>query len=191
MPLRQTLRLDVTSALKGPGARADGTSRPARLRGRLIGLQAAVSLVLLAMAVLLTRGMTRASAIDVGFDANRLLSVSPALGREMSNEVEARFYWDAALERVSVLPSVAAATLSDQSPFRGSNVTIFRRAGVDYTLFSHHIHANYFATIGLPLLRGRTFTSDEIATEAAVSVVSEKVARDFYTGEGSDWTAVE
>ena len=51
----------------------------ARLRSALVGVQAAASLVLLVLAALLARGMVRATHVDVGFDAGRLLTVAPHL----------------------------------------------------------------------------------------------------------------
>jgi putative ABC transport system permease protein len=166
-PARHAMRGDLVSPLKG----ADGGSSAARsngIRAALIGLQAAGSVTLLVLAALLTRAMIRSTQVDVGFDANRLLVVSPALGRGMSeDQVEA--YWQLARERVGSVPGVRLASLASTPPYEGaSQVTIFRRAGSRYTIYHHHTESDYFATLGLRAIRGRTYTA---------------IARDFFAGE--------
>ena len=140
--------------------------------------------MLLVLAALLTRATVRAVQVDVGFDAGRLLTVSSAFGRGTDDAAGANAYWDLALERVRALPAVNAATIAEQSPFGNANrVTIFRRAGSRYTIYHNETRADYFSTLGLRVVRGRTYTADEVADEAKVAVVSEAIARDFFHGE--------
>ena len=181
-PARHAMRGDLVSPLKG----ADGGSSAARsngIRTALIGLQAAGSVTLLVLAALLTRAMIRSTQVDIGFDANRLLVVSPALGRGMSeDQVEA--YWQLARERVGSVPGVRLASLASTPPYQGaSQVTIFRRAGSRYTIYHHHTESDYFATLGLRAIRGRTYTAEEAASGADVAVISDAIARDFFAGE--------
>jgi predicted permease len=181
-PARHAMRGDLVSPLKG----ADGGSSAARsngIRTALIGLQAAGSVTLLVLAALLTRAMIRSTQVDIGFDANRLLVVSPALGRGMSeDQVEA--YWRLARERVESVPGVRLVSLASYPPYSGANeVTIFRRAGSRYTIYHHHTEPEYFATLGLRATRGRTYTADEAASGADVAVISDAIARDFFAGE--------
>jgi len=183
-PARHASRGDLASPLRGAAARADGTGgRPTRLRSALIGVQAGASVLLLIMAALLTRGTMRAARVEVGFDAARLLVVTPAFGRGGS-EAQARSYWSAARDLVQAVPGVEGASLASYPPFAGANeVTIFRRAGSRYTIFHNQTDSTYFRTIGLRTIRGRTFTDEEVATGANVVVISETVARDFFPGE--------
>ena len=181
-PARHAMRGDLVSPLKG----ADGGSSAAPsngIRTALIGLQAAGSVTLLVLAALLTRAMIRSTQVDIGFDANRLLVVSPALGRGMSeDQVEA--YWQLARERVASVPGVRLASLASTPPYQGaSQVTIFRRAGSRYTIYHHHTESDYFATLGLRAIRGRTYTAEEAASGADVAVISDAIARDFFAGE--------
>jgi predicted permease len=149
----------------------------------LVGVQAGASILLLVLAALLTRGTMRAARIDVGFDAGRLLVVTPAFGRG-APEAQTGAYWTVAVERVQALPGVQTVSLASYPPFGSANeVTIFRRAGSRYTVFHNRTQADYFKTIGLRALRGRTYTADEVATGADVVVISEAIARDFFPGE--------
>jgi predicted permease len=183
-PARQAIRDDLTSPLKGVNERGEGAGRSSRLRSVLVGVQAAASIVLLVLAALLTRATVRATQVDVGFDAGRLLTVSAAFLRGTYDAAGAKAYWDLALDRVRALPAIEAATIAEQSPFgNGNRVTIFRRAGSRYTIYHNETQADYFSTLGLRVIRGRTYTADEVADDANVAVISEAIARDFFIGE--------
>ena len=183
-PARHAIRDDLVSPLRGVSARTDGTGgRPRRLRSGLIGVQAGASVLLLVIAGLLTRGTMRAASVDVGFDVPHLLVVTPAFARGGS-EARARSYWSAALDRAHSLPGVRGASLASFPPFGDANeVTIFRRAGSRYTIFHNQTESDYFQTIGLRIIRGRTFTAEEVATGANVVVISETIGRDFFPGQ--------
>jgi predicted permease len=183
-PARHGTRGDVASPLKGEGVRSETFTHPARLRSALIGVQAAASIVLLVLASLLTRAMVRATQIDVGFEAGRLLTVAPAFGRGPSDAARTKRYFDMALDRVRALPGVRAASLVAYPPFGNmSSVSIFRRAGSRYTLYHNQTRADYFGILGLRVVRGRVYTEDEVTAGAPVAVISESVARDFWPGE--------
>jgi predicted permease len=141
-------------------------------------------MVLLVMAALLARGSAQAARLDIGFDPSGLITVRPAFGRGTYQEATARAYWDSALERVRALPGVRSATLAEVPPFSGSSrVTIFSLPGGRYTIRHNDTRADYFETLGLRLLAGRTYTAAEVSTRAPVAVISEALARDFFPGE--------
>ena len=95
-----------------------------------------------------------------------------------------RRYWELALERVRALPGVQSASLAEYPPFADANrVTILRRAGNRYTIYHNDTRAEYFATLGLRAVRGRTYTAAEVEGRAPVAVISETLARDFFPGE--------
>ena len=183
-PARHGTRGDLVTSLKGDGLRAGGSGRPSRMRALLIGMQAAASLVLLVLAALLTRATVRATTVDVGFDAQQLVSIAPAFGRERYDEARTRAYWTLALERLSGLPGVRAAALTIHPPFgEGHNVRVFRRDGSTYRTYTNDTDAEFFSTIGLRVVRGRTYTREEVAARAHVAVISETLAKDFWPGE--------
>jgi predicted permease len=183
-PARHGTRGDLVTALKGDGPRAGGSGRPSRMRATLIGVQAAVSLVLLVLAALLTRATMRATTVDIGFDAHQLLSIAPAFGRERYDGARAQAYWTLALERLRGLAGVRAAALTVHPPFgEGHNVRGFTRNGSPYRTYTNDTDAEFFSTIGLRVVRGRTYTREEVAARAQVAVISETLARDFWPGE--------
>ena len=182
-PARHGTRGDLLTPLKDGGTRA-GSGRPGRTRSILIGVQAAASLVLIVLAALLTRATVRATHVDVGFDADRLLAVAPDFTREKYDSAKGRAYWTAGLDRVRSLPGVQAATVALYSPYGGARtVTNMNRDGGNYEVSSNHVQPEYFSTLGLRLVRGRTFTEAEVTGGAKVVVVSETLARDFWPNQ--------
>lgn len=182
-PARHGTRGDLMTPLKGDGPRAGASGRPSRMRATLIGAQAAASLVLLVAAALLTRAAVRATHVDLGFDARHLVSISPAFGREPYDVPRTKAYLNLALQRIRALPGVAAASLADVPPYgNGYGVFIFTRNGARYVTFLNRTDADYFATLGLRVVRGRTYTAEEVAANAPVAVISETLARDFWPG---------
>jgi predicted permease len=183
-PARHGTRGDLMTPLKGDGMRVGASGRPGRTRATLIGVQAAVSLVLLVLAGLLTRAMVRATQVDVGFDARQLVSIAPAFARERYDAARIQAYWDAALTRVRALPNVRAASVARYLPYGdGQGVTIFPRNGIRYTTYVNETRADYFSTLGLRVVRGRVYTAAEVASGAPVVVISETLAKDFWPGE--------
>ncbi|HET7697371.1 MAG TPA: ADOP family duplicated permease [Vicinamibacterales bacterium] len=182
-PARQGAAGDIVTALKGDAPR-QGSSRPGRTRSILIGVQAAASLVLIVVAALLTRATVRAAHVDIGFDAYRLAAVAPDFTRERYDASRSRAYWSAALERVRALPAVASASLASYSPYGGGRaVTNLNRNGTRSRVYSNDVLPDYFSTIGIRVVRGRTFTDGEAAGHAPVVMISETLARDFWPGQ--------
>ena len=178
-PARHAIRDRFGSALKGTSGQPGGTADSSRLRSGLITVQAAASIMLVVLAALLMRATVRATRVNVGFEAGRLLTVSPAFGRGTYDAAAARAYWDLALDRVRAVPGVVSATVSEHTPFaRGNRVIVFRRTG--YTIFLNEVQPDYFSTMGLRLVRGRTFTDSEVGGSVPVVVITESIARDFY-----------
>jgi predicted permease len=184
IPTRYALREYAARTVKGTKGTVGMTAgRPMASRAVFIGVQAAVSVLLLVVAALLTRAMVRATHVEIGFDADRLLTVAPALAR-MYDQQGSKAYVETALERVRALPGVQSVSLAEASPFgNASRVTIFRRAGTSYTVYYNDTRAEYFSTLGLRVVQGRTYSAAEVADKAPVAVISEKLARDFFPGE--------
>jgi predicted permease len=153
------------------------------MRSTLIGVQAAASLVLVVLAALLTRATVSATKLDIGFDAQSLVAISPAFGQELE-AARMQAYWDVALQRVRTIPTVRAASLTLYPPYSGLSATRdLMRNGVPYQAYLHQTHGDYFSTLGLRVVRGRRYTADEVNARAKVAVISETLARDFWPGQ--------
>jgi hypothetical protein len=133
---------------------------------------------LLVLAALLTRSIVKISTEDLGLDVDHLLTfqgIGPGYDAARS-----RAFWDDALERVRAIDGVRGATLTTTQPFSSYGPVRLR----DSRTAEWRITSNdYFDAMGIPILRGRSFTRWEIETDAEVAVISAKLAEAFWPNE--------
>ena len=179
---------DLVTPLKGEGARQNRVA-PRRLRSTLVVTQAAVSVLLIIMATLFVRATFRAAAIDAGFDADGLYTVSSGPGRETLDASRAslnddgsgvRDFWARAMSELQTVPGIAAVTLTELAPFSGETRTAITREEPGRVVRFNRTRAEFFETLGLRILTGRTYTRDEIAARAPVALVSQSLARAYW-----------
>jgi hypothetical protein len=158
------------------------------LRTSFIGLQAAVSMLLLVGAALFARTALHMTHIDTGFDAGRVLTASittPEANPKPGSPVDfdERAYFRRAVEAVRAIPSVERVGLSELRPFGMSiNTVRLLGGGAEYRLYVTCSDAEYFPAAGIRLVRGRFFTDAEAIAAAPVALISESVVRRFYQG---------
>jgi putative ABC transport system permease protein len=181
----------LTLSRSGPASLIrSGAGQSARGRGRLqrgfVALQLALSVVLLVGAGLLSRSFARLTAVDPGFQPDRLLIVRAALPRTVgSNEALRVAYYREATERLAAIPGIAAVTGGTLIPFSGNHSsTTVEIEGLGATRDASSREAqqrvvlpNYFATLGIPLRAGRSFDAADDAGAPPVAIVSEAMAR--------------
>jgi putative ABC transport system permease protein len=167
-----------------------GAGQSARGRGTMqrtfVALQLALSVVLLVGAGLLSRSFARLTAVDPGFQTDRLLIVRPVLPRTIAQNDAARFaYYRQATERLGATPGIVSATGGTTLPFSGGNSsTTVEIEGLGSTRDASSresqqrvVLANYHSTLGIPLRAGRYFTDEDRAESTPVAIVSEAMAR--------------
>jgi predicted permease len=188
-PAARAGRTDVVGALK-LGAGRGGAGR-SRLRAGLLVAQAALSVVLLVGAGLFVRSLVQARAADVGIDLERVLLVRTDL--RMAGVEPARMLdvFRQAQERIARLPGVERTALVAASvPVRVANRLRFRIPGRDTLPDLPHggpyysaVSADYLATLGADVVRGRGLSAADEATGARVMVVNGTLARWYWPGE--------
>ena len=171
---------DLVTPLKGEGARQNRAA-PRRLRSMLVMTQTAVSVLLIVIATLFVRATFRAAAIDVGFEPTGLYAVSPGPGRGAFEHdgASVRDFWARAASELQTVPGVAHS-LTELTPFDGATRTSITRDQPTRVVHLNRTSAEYFETVGVRVLAGRTYTSDEVATGAPVAVVSQSLARAYW-----------
>jgi len=178
-PVRYGTRGDLAAPLKGTPVL--GAGKPGRARSTLVGVQAAASIVLLVLAALLTRAMVHVSGADLGFDDDQLLVVSANFDAAGYDEAGAAAYWRQSIDRVERLPAVESAALADLPPFAlgGGYGPSFNFPGGDDRdmVFAYRATPEYFATAGIPILRGRAYTAEEVRADASVALITDGLAR--------------
>jgi predicted permease len=184
IPLRQVSRIELALALKAEGLRHG--PRGFGARNLLVVVQVALSLVLLAGAGLFVRTLRNAQAADVTRNPENVLLLKLDLTARKYDAARGQRFYDALLDRLHALPGVRSAAYVLVVPFGGwrGGMNIVPRPGdkpvqVDFNAVS----AEYFQTVGIPLVRGRAFDARDREGAAGVVVVNEQLARRFWPGE--------
>ena len=188
-PAVQASNVDLAGALKSDARSSIGnTGGRGRLRAGLVMLQVCSSFVLLVGAVLLLTSLRRLRSENPGFETRNVVTTAVNLFASNYDTTRARAFDDEFLRRVSGLPGVEGAALARSTPFskrpydRGSlEVDGYRPARdelptVDYV----QVTPGYFSVLGIPLTRGRGFTSADDEKSAAVAIVSEAAAAKYW-----------
>jgi putative ABC transport system permease protein len=183
----------LTSRKLGDGLRhgASGVVRGgggASVRKLLVAAQMALSVVLLISAGLLVRSFVNLQNVDVGFDTQNLFSAQLSLPRARYEQPASRdVLAEQLLESVRSLPGVAAATqayvvpplyLTGGGDFEIRGVTL-SEADANGARAFNHVRPDFFGTLGIRMLEGRSFTADELRSGAAV-IVNRAAAQHFW-----------
>jgi predicted permease len=168
---------DITTSLKVDQLTAPLPLPRARLRSLLVGGQAAISVVLLVLAALLTRSLADSMFVDVGFDIDRVLTANVSTAGAPKTGADHDAHWGQMREQVLAVPGVAGAAFGSLVPFDfGSAPQQLNGVRVS----RNETTPEYFETLGIRTLRGRIYSADEMRTGAAVVVISASLARAFW-----------
>lgn len=186
LPALRTSRVSVASVLK-----EEGTGEPARsrLRGALVVVQVAASLVLLVGAGLTQRTVEAARNADVGFDPADTVSVSLDLQPGGYDDVRGLALYEQLLERLRAAPGVDAAAAAAFVPLRMIEASsrpvatdgYVPRADEDMSFAYNTVSPDYFRTMRIEMVEGREFDRRDRAGSRQVVIVNETIARRFWT----------
>ncbi len=168
-----------------------GRAMAQRDRGRdlLIVAQVALASVLLLAAGLLLHSFLRLRAVDPGFDPDRILAVKVNLAGPGYDDARRVAFFRDATARLERLPQVESVGATNIAPFSGQGTANrFRLEGEPDTAEYHSaawraVTPGFFATLGLPLKRGRLFTERDADGALETLIVSESMARRFWPGQ--------
>jgi predicted permease len=193
-PAWRASRADARAALHDGGkSNSDGVDRQ-RLRRLLVIGQISGALALLVVAGLFVRTLTSAQTIDLGFDADHLITarMDPRqIGYDEDRSIE---FYKELQRRVAAWPDVASVAVAFSTPMSyllgGGSVYIEGRplpaSSQPPASFLNHVGHNYFETMGIPIVRGRAFTEDDErdrSTTRRVAIVNEEMAAKYWPGE--------
>jgi predicted permease len=165
---------------------------PLRLRtGKtLVAAQVALSLLPAAMAGLLARSLVNLHNVDPGFDVENLLVFRLHADEAGYEKQKGADFYEEVRRAIAGLPGVRAVALSHQNLLTGG-VSIFSVSFPGRSMpAEQHLHAHqltisdgFFATMGIPLLRGRDFNRTDTPASAPVMIVNEAFGREFLPQE--------
>ena len=188
-PALRASRTDLNIALRDATHGGRGRVRPQRV---LIAAQLALSFVLLSTAGLVVMNMREALAVESIYSArDHVLTLAVDLrGQGYLEEQRASFKREM-VERLSALPGVESVSLASDRPGRDGwcigRVAIdgVERVSDDWVndcTLHGSVGADYFATVGAPLVRGREFTAADRDGAPKVAIINETAARLFWPG---------
>src|SRR2546430_628546 len=193
VPALRATRLDLTPALKDSGRSSSFSSR-SLLSKSLVVAQVSLSLLLLIGAGLLVRTLINLQRVETGFNERNLLlfSVDPSLLGYKDDRLRALYLQ--IFEHIEAVPGVRSATFS-RVPLlsHASSAGTFDRPGAQAApdgtvpptgeIYYHNVRENFFATMEIPLLLGRTFTAQDDLHAPKVVVVNQTFAREYFPEE--------
>src|SRR6185437_15589762 len=163
-------------------------SAPGRVRNVFVLGQVAISVAVLIAAGLLLHSLINLETSNLGFDRDRVLTVSLSGNIYGNTPQRVRNFYDDLLRKTRALPGVRSVSLSSFPPISGKmfgiNLSVEgydKQPGEELHAFFNSVTPGYFATMGIPLLQGRDF-SNSLDVEGAprVAVINRTMAGHFF-----------
>jgi putative ABC transport system permease protein len=186
-------RPDLAGALRASGESPGlaGARRAATwfsARGFLVAGQVALSMVLLIGATLLMESLARLRRVDPGFQAANLLTMQIALPSARYDTVQKKAaFYDELVRRVESVHGVRSAAVALTLPMTGFSGTAVQIVGQPSVKLNERPIAivqnttpGFFSTMGIPLRRGRDFTTHDTQSAPLVVIINESLARRFW-----------
>jgi macrolide transport system ATP-binding/permease protein len=189
-PALQSTRVDLLSGLKSADLDVPGRKR---LWGRnmLVVAQVSTSLMLLTAAFLMARSFEQSFLEGTGFAKDHLLMVKFDPRLEQYNAAQTQQFYKLLAERLREAPGVAGDALTENVPLGpdGFEGVAFVPDGFqmppdreNFSATMDTVDEGFFATMGIPILRGRGFLSSDTAEAPRVAVVNEQFAKHYWPG---------
>lgn len=190
-PAWQAFKLNPNTDLKEGGGRAPALG-PGRFRGVLVAAEVGLALILVAGATLMARSFIRLQQVNVGFQPKNVLTAEiqmPDIRYSDPHYVD-NFYHHL-LERVDALPGVESAAVASGLP------PDLMQLQDTFTIQEHptppgqsdpladlvFVNGDYFRTLGVPLIEGRTFTDADTQAAPLVVIINQTLARNFFSNQ--------
>ncbi len=172
------------------GSRGSAGNTWRRLGSKLVVLELATAVVLLAGAGLLGKSLYRLLHVEIGLQPDRLATLSIAAPQSgYGKDAQAIALQRQIINRFASLPGVNAVAASSDLPLNGwGDTTWFKVLGRPWhgehnDTPERDVSSQYFTTIGAKLLRGRYFTENEDASKPLVAIVNQAFAKQYFPGE--------
>ncbi len=193
VPAWQASHVDLNSALKA-GTRTTGNADGKhRARSVLVIVEVALALVLLVSAGLLIKSFQRLGRVSPGMETHGLftarIELPDAAYPRTQNVIS---FFDQLLPRLRAIPGVESATTVYPLPLSGSiNISSFDieeqplPEGQQHDAVHRIVSADFFRTMGIPVLQGRPFLETDQLKSAPVVIVNERFAQNYFPGQNA------
>ena len=184
---------DLNRELKEGRGNRTGSARSRYLnaRGILVVAEFSLAFVLLTGSGLMLKSFLRLYDVNMGFVPDRILTGYVTLPSTDYTRPERELFFTELMERFNAIPGVSSAAMGNCPPVSGgcmsTSIRFFDRPpvadGAEPHLDIHLAGPAFFETLGVPLIRGRTFDQRDRLGEPLVAVISQQTAREFWPGE--------
>ena len=191
-PAFRTTKIDLRETLNEGSRGSTAGPRHYRLHGALISIETALAMSLLVGSGLFLRSFSRMQDVSLGFQADHLLVADLPLSESAYARPEQRYgFYDRLIERARTLSGVRAAAAASFLPVSGGGGLIhFNISGHppktahDYVAAGYRaVTANYFETLGVPLLQGRLIHPADNEKSPSVVVINAAMAHVYFPNE--------
>jgi putative ABC transport system permease protein len=168
-----------------------GSTRMRTLRPVLVAVEVALTVVLLSCAGLLVRSFVRLQQVEMGFNADRVLTMRFFLPRASYPAERAALHYQEMMRRLSALPDVDSVAAVSHFPFAGLGANmVFDIPGRPPGAPGDHLTAEfrsaspgYFRTMGIAMVNGRDFADFDRADAQLVAIVNRATADRYFPGQ--------
>ena len=188
-PAWQISRWNLSDALKESGRSPSSGGRHG-MRRTLVVIEFALALTLLAGAGLVLHSFWKLTRVNLGFRQDHLLTFSlPIPVERFTQPDQITAFYRQLLERIQDLPGITSAAGSTGAPVLGTNwgtafsiagqppVDRSARPGAGFTM----VTPEYFRTFGIPIVKGRSFTEQDMAGSLPVAIVNETFVKKYFS----------
>jgi macrolide transport system ATP-binding/permease protein len=191
IPAFQTRNLDLAGAMRAESSGVVGARGRAWMRSGLVVFQVCLSFILLVGAALLLESLQKIRSTSPGFATTSVVTTGVPLVAAGYDVPRAKTFQDELIDRLSALPGVESAAFARVTPL-GYGTYSSTPIGVDGyqpppeeqpAIEYNQVGPRYFATLGIPLLSGREFTSTDDENAPLVAIVNRTMTTRYWSGQ--------
>jgi putative ABC transport system permease protein len=184
LSFQQSLREGSRSGMTGVHNRG--------LRNGLIVSEVAITMLLLCGAGLMLKSFARLQRVNPGFVPEHVVTMKIALPQAQYAKIEQRtIFMQRLLENIRTVPGTRSVAAVSTLPLGGQkNWALLNIVGRPMLDWSHAptaelrtITADYFRTMGIPLMKGREFKEDDSQESTQVAIINQALANRFFSGQ--------
>ena len=187
LPAMRTFRLEAARGLNHPRTELAGGATRSGMTDMLLAIQVALTLVLVCGALLFVQILQNKQQIELGFEAEGVLRAQFDLGASGYTELTAKAFRQELVREAAALPGVQTASWAVSLPFEGITMLYDvspssaqrTQAETPLEVIGNHVDRNFFATLGIPIIRGQGFSDADQGRR--VIVISQLLAHRLWS----------
>ncbi len=190
IPALQSSRPELNRTLREAAGHLSGGTRQARFRKGLVVAQVALSMLLVAGAGLFARSLYNLKHLDTGYNPDNLVSFHVDQALNGYDQPRIKRFYDRLLDDIRRMPRVRSASVAQVAALTGSASSrtvqvqgYTPKTDENMNPWTNEVGADYFRTMGIPLVMGREFTERDVEGAPIVAIVNESFARYFFANE--------